>query len=135
MTWVGGEKFQCRVESQRRQPNRAWQRPQRMISNAVAGANGLVRVTIANHGYSSGDSFFVIGLTGNLNSANIAPQALYQVNVIDANTFDLLGTTFPAGVTFSSGSGYRESFYIITAVNSPVSLTISNPPAAAARHL
>ena len=128
VSWISGEKF--RVSSLGAGSRIVLSTGPNPISNAISGAGGAVRVTIANHGYAPGDSFFVIGLKGNSNNTDILRSGVYQINVINANTFDLLGTTFPVGVVFSSGSGYRELFYTIAAANSPNSLTISSPPAA-----
>ena len=131
VTWSAGEKF--RMSSLSAGSHIVLSSGPSVVTNAIPGPGGLVRLTVANHGLSSGDSFFLIGLIGVQGSSTnftMAQPGAYQVNVIDANTLDLIGTAFPTGAVFSSGSGYRESFYAITAVNSPVSLTIANAPAA-----
>jgi hypothetical protein len=54
-----------------------------------ASAAGLVRVTCAGHGFSTGDRIIVYGVVG-ATEANGA----WAITVIDSNHFDLVGSTF-----------------------------------------
>lgn len=67
---------------------------------AVAGAanngSGLIRIqTGSAHGYFSGQSIFISGVTGTAEANNVGPQpASWLITVIDSTHFDLIGSTF-----------------------------------------
>lgn len=66
------------------------------ITNASAGASSKVRITIAGHGWATGDRVTVVEV-GGVTSAN----GSYYITVIDANNFDLDGSLFSG--TYTSG--------------------------------
>jgi len=83
------------------------------ITSIAANVSGEVRVTLAGHGYSNGDTVNVSinadydytynddsvtcgGTGGTLNgSTNLNTAGTYSVYVIDASTFDIVGLAFP----------------------------------------
>ena len=66
------------------------------ITNVVNNGSGACRVTAASHGYTTNDYVLVNRVTGATGC-----NGLFRVTVIDANTFDLIGSTF--GGAYSSG--------------------------------
>lgn len=77
------------------------------ISNVVANGT-LIRVTATAHGYSTGNGVVISGVVG----VPIANQIWPQITVIDANTFDLVGSTF-AG-TYTSGGTVNKTVEVAT---------------------
>ena len=83
----------------------SFQSGQLPVSNAGAGQIGCVRLTVNNHGLSSNSTVFISGVLG-------VPQAdgIWVINVIDVNTFDLIGSVLPGypitSVTRSATTGY-----------------------------
>lgn len=73
----------------------------RTITNAVNNGGGLIRITSAGHGYATSDWVKVDSVGGVPNATGV-----WVVTVIDANTFDLQGSTF-AGVYTSGGTAQR----------------------------
>lgn len=60
----------------------------RTVTNAV-GASGLVRLTVPAHGFVTGDPVRVAGILGTTEA-----NGSWFVTAVDANTIDLIGTTF-----------------------------------------
>ena len=69
----------------------------RTVTNAVNNGVGLIRITVATHTWNTGN-IVVITNVGGVTNAN----GTWTITVIDANTFDLQGSTF-AGVYTSGG--------------------------------
>jgi hypothetical protein len=67
------------------------------ITNAVNNGSGLVRITSAAHGYTGTTTRINVEGVGGVTAAN----GTWQITVIDANTFDLVGSTFSG--TYTSG--------------------------------
>lgn len=65
-----------------------------VITNCVNNGSGLIRVISANHTLKTGDTIFIDGVQG-VPAAN----GYWTVTVIDANTFDLQGSTFSGSYT------------------------------------
>jgi len=66
-----------------------------VVSGAVNNGSGLIRITDTAHGYQTGDVVTVAGVGGTTEA-----NATWAITVIDANTFDLVQSTFTH--TFSS---------------------------------
>jgi hypothetical protein len=105
---------------------------QRLPGTPSAIANngsGLVRVTWANHGRATNDVVFI----ENIFNATFVPsyQGTWTITKIDANTFDLQGSTFVAG-TYVTGFG--AAYLPLTITTNPtiagnqVMLTLNRPP-------
>lgn len=79
--------------------------PQRgtLVSNAVNNGSGLVRITATDHGFTTGQTAYVEGvkIDGDYSAAANGSRV---VTVIDANTIDLQGTTWPSG-TYDTDTG------------------------------
>ena len=77
----------------------AWLGTQSEVARAVTGAAnngaGLIRLTVANHHYSTGDNVSVASVGGVPN----ATGNNWIITVIDANYFDLRGSVFAGGYT------------------------------------
>jgi hypothetical protein len=71
------------------------------VTGAANNGAGLIRLTVATHGYETGDTVDVTAVGG-------VPAAVgsWPITVITANTFDLVGSTF-AGAYTSGGTAYR----------------------------
>lgn len=67
-----------------------------------AANNAGIALTVAAHGYTTGDQVWVECLNGVTNAGNPV-RGLYTITVIDANTIRLNGTTF--GGAYVNGSG------------------------------
>lgn len=81
------------------------------ITNAVNNGGGLIRITDAAHGYSTNDWLniqFVLG--------TVEANGYWQITVIDANTFDLIGSTFTNAYT-SGGKAYKLSTLTASGTN------------------
>lgn len=59
------------------------------VTNCANNGSGLIRVTCTGHGFSTNDWIGVYGVTGTTEANNS-----WQITFIDANTFDLQGSTF-----------------------------------------
>lgn len=72
------------------------EQPNNVISAIADNGSGSIRVTATSHGFSTGHRVYIENVTG-------APEAngVWEVTVIDANTFDLGGSTFAS----TSGPG------------------------------
>lgn len=71
------------------------------VTGAVNSGSGLIRLTVVAHGYATGDAVVVAGVGGVPNATGDWP-----VTVIDADHFDLNGSTW-AGAYTSGGTVYR----------------------------
>jgi hypothetical protein len=87
--------YKLRIRSMNHQ---AW----RLVSNAAAGAGGVVRLTSSAHGLTSGQVVWVEALNG-VTNAGAEIRGNYTVTVIDANNFDLNGTSFVGSYVAGSG--------------------------------
>jgi hypothetical protein len=67
---------------------------EKTITGAVNNGSGLIRITATGHGYTTGDAIGIYGV-GGTTEANGA----WDITVIDANTFDLQGSTFTNAYT------------------------------------
>lgn len=65
------------------------------ITNVANNGAGLARVTVPAHGYATG---YAVVLTGTNGVPNINGKS-WNVTVIDANNFDLIGSVFSGGYT------------------------------------
>jgi hypothetical protein len=73
------------------------------VSNAVDNGSGLVRLTTAAHGLTTGDKVFIKSVGG-----TVEANGLWAVTVIDATTIDLQGSTFTNAYT--SGGTVRTGY-------------------------
>lgn len=60
------------------------------VTNVTNNGSGLDRVTVPAHGYSSGYAVVLTGVNGVPNINGVS----WNINVIDANNFDLIGSVF-----------------------------------------
>ncbi|RWM90021.1 MAG: hypothetical protein EOR84_22695 [Mesorhizobium sp.] len=74
----------------------------KLITNAVAGTGGVIRLTCAAHGFTTGATVWVEALNGVLNGTAMV-RGNYIVTSIDANTFELQATTFAGAYVAGSG--------------------------------
>lgn len=94
MTWFSS------VNQQQQTPNPRHAR--KAITNAVTNA-GLIRITATGHGFSTGNVVDVTGVVGTVE----ANRTGWTITVIDANTFDLVGSTF-VNAYVSGGTVYIQ---------------------------
>ena len=73
------------------------------VSNAVDNGSGLVRLTTAAHGLSTGNKVYIKGIVGTTEA-----NGLWTVTVVDATTLDLQGSTFTN--TYTSGGTVRTGY-------------------------
>lgn len=59
------------------------------IVTCTDNGSGLIRVEITGHGYTTGDWVQIVGVTGTYEA-----NSEWEITVIGANTFDLVGSTF-----------------------------------------
>jgi hypothetical protein len=78
------------------------------VTGAVNNGAGLIRLTVTGHGYITGDTVIVDGVGGVPNA-----DGDWIITVIDANTFDLRGSTF-AGSFTGGGAVYRYYAGLLT---------------------
>jgi hypothetical protein len=78
------------------------------VTGAVNNGSGLIRLTVVGHNLSADDSGCVVRDVGGVPNAT----GSWTVTVIDANTIDLVGSTF-AGAFTSGGTLYKREFYSI----------------------
>ncbi|WP_312313172.1 ubiquitin-activating E1 FCCH domain-containing protein [Sphingobium yanoikuyae] len=95
------------------------------VLGAIDNGSGAIRITSNAHGMNTGDLVLMQSVGG-------VPNANGQrtITVIDANTFDLQGTTF-AGAYISGGKIFRLRIVVNNAVNNGsglIRLTIPNHP-------
>ena len=60
------------------------------VRNVGAGQAGCVRITATNHGLASNNAVYIDGVIG-VTQAN----GIFTINVVDVNTFDLIGSSLP----------------------------------------
>jgi len=77
------------------------------ISNAVDNGSGLIRITSTTHGLTTNDFVNIAGVTG-----TIEANGDFQVTVIDANTIDLVGSTFTNA--YISGGTVKRIVQLVT---------------------
>jgi len=73
------------------------------VSNAVDNGSGLIRLTTAAHGLSTGNKVYIKNIGGTTEA-----NGLHTVTVVDATTLDLQGTTFTNAYT--SGGTVRTGY-------------------------
>jgi hypothetical protein len=73
------------------------------ISNCANNGSGLIRVTATAHGFSSNDIVVNANVTG-----TVEANGAWQITVIDANTYDLIGSVF-VNAYVSGGTGTRSA--------------------------
>jgi hypothetical protein len=87
------------------------------ITNAVNNGSGLIRLTATAHGYSTGNQLGVYGVTGTTEA-----NGMWVVTAVDANTLDLVGSTFTnayvsGGTVTNRGVYYTAIFTVSPTVN------------------
>jgi hypothetical protein len=60
-------------------------------------------VTVANHGYATGDKVYISGISGNLSTLN---NQIYTITKVDSNSFSLQGATTTKN--YGSGGGLAQ---------------------------
>jgi len=60
-------------------------------------------VTVANHGYATGDRVYISGISGNLSTLN---NQIYTITKVDSNSFSLQGAT--TSKNYGSGGGVAQ---------------------------
>jgi hypothetical protein len=70
------------------------------ITGVANNGNGLIRLTVPSHGFSTGD---MVQLGNGLYGVGGGALGSWNISVIDANTFDLQGSAF--GGTWNPGTG------------------------------
>ena len=79
------------TSSQQQEQRERGPQAHKAITNCVSnGAPNLIRVTATAHGYSTNNKVDVTGVIGTTEANNVG----WTVTVIDANTFDLVGSVF-----------------------------------------
>ncbi len=76
------------------------------ITNAVNNGSGLIRVTATAHGFSTDDQVQIRSV-GGVTAAN----GTWKITVIDADTFDLVGSAFSGSYT-SGGSAIKTGYMV-----------------------
>jgi len=76
------------------------------VSNCVNNGSGLIRVTCTAHGFSTNDWIGVYGVGGTTEA-----NGSWQITRIDANTFDLQGSTFTNAYTSGGHATNRPGMY------------------------
>lgn len=97
--------FQFAIPSDSESILRVWD----MDTNAIAitatadNGSGLVRITAASHGFSDGDKVTIHDVLGTTEA-----NGMWKIDYVDANTFDLAGSTFASAWT-SGGYVFKEN--------------------------
>ena len=83
------------------------------ITNALSnGAPNLIRITDTAHGYATNDWVYIAGVGGVTAANNVTVgtplNPRWQITVIDANTFDLIGSVFSGTYTAATGTAARD---------------------------
>lgn len=76
----------------------------RAVSGAAPNGSGAVRLTVAAHGLLNGEMVKVRGVGG-----VSAASGTWQIAVVDANTIDLIGSTFTGAYTSGGSAQWRSS--------------------------
>lgn len=63
--------------------------PSQTITNCVAGTGGAIRVTVASHGWITGQPIYIGSVVGTTEA-----NGDWRINVLDQDTFELQGSTF-----------------------------------------
>ncbi len=79
------------------------------ITNCSDNGSGLIRVTDAAHGYSSGIYLHISGVTGTTEA-----NGDWYITKIDANTYDLVGSAFVNA--YAAGGATRPALFVSTDV-------------------
>lgn len=87
--------YKLRIRSMNHQ---AW----KLISNAVAGPGGVIRLTSTAHGLTGTQTVWIEALNG-LTNGGADIRGNYSVTVVDANTLDMDGSTFAGAYVTGSG--------------------------------
>lgn len=82
------------------------------ITGAADNGAGLIRITDAAHGYSDGINLRITGVTGTTEA-----NGVWTIDVIDADTYDLLGSTFVNA--YAAGGATRPALFAATDVGPP----------------
>lgn len=77
------------------------------ITNAVNNGSGLIRITATGHGYATNDHVLIEGVVG-----TIEANGEWKITIIDANTFDLVGSAFVNA--YVSGGTSKRIFAVVT---------------------
>lgn len=91
------------------------------VDGATGGTSGLIRITAASHGLSTGDEVIIAGVGGTTEA-----NGYFTVTEVSASQFTLDGTTFTNPWT-SGGDVCNGLSYAITAVNTSGGAAPSNP--------
>lgn len=84
------------------------------ITGAANNGSGLIRITATSHGYATGDAIGIYGVVGTT-EANSA----WIVTVINANTFDLQGSTFTNAYVSGGTATNRSQLVGVRAIVQP----------------
>jgi len=82
------------------------------VVGATGGTSGLIKITAADHGLTTGDEVIIADVGGTTNA-----NGYFTVTVIDTATFTLDGTTFALTWT-SGGSVYNGVSYLVNVAKS-----------------
>jgi len=69
------------------------------ITGAADNGSGLIRITCNSHGYSTNNKVSILSVGGTTEANNTDTNPSWTITVIDANTFDLQGSTFSNAYT------------------------------------
>ena len=84
------------------------------VTNAVDNGGGLIRLTVTGHTITDGDGVAVWGVGGVTNA-----NGVWVADVIDANTIDLLASTFAGAYTSGGSITNRPMMTAVSAVVAP----------------
>jgi hypothetical protein len=84
------------------------------ITNAVNNGSGLIRITATGHTFVTGDRVAIYGVVGTTEANNT-----WLVTTIDANTFDLQGSTFTNAYVSGGTVTNRGTFYSVAITVNP----------------
>ena len=91
------------------------------VVGATGGTSGLIKITAADHGLTTGDEVIIADVGGTTNA-----NGYFTVTVIDPSTFTLDGTTF--ALTWTSGGGvYNGVSYLVNVANTSGGAAPSSP--------
>lgn len=74
------------------------------VTGAANNGSGAIRITASSHGFSTGERVHISGVTGTTEA-----NGYWNITVITANTFDLIGSTF-ANAYSAGGTVYTAMF-------------------------
>jgi len=91
------------------------------VVGATGGTSGLIKITAADHGLTTGDEVIIADVGGTTNA-----NGYFTVTVIDTATFTLDGTTF--ALTWTGGGGvYNGVSYLVNVANTSGGTAPSSP--------